>query len=374
MTRRTSMGTRMRVRMRDSSSLGRAVIPPQARMVPRTHCTSTRRNTTTQSFLAAIFDCSSYDTAFPMPVAPDAPAYDVSAIFTAPPSPYDRWHAQLLELSYASESLPNGTACAPQHGQIGYPAAPHSSHATAPPDPRYSPGSVLASLSSSPCIDETTSWTTTQPFPHFPPSTFASSSFATQGFAIGVYAGALESPSVPSPTPRSPDSLYSAPSPSSRDSSAAPQSRRTDGKSVSTTPRRNAVVHPSTSRLSLSSPADKYKCPYCDYVQRSGLGSQLKRHIKTHTRPVDTDDQPWVCCGVPLGDAQRYGVPQASGDPVEYEGMLFVGGCGKAFSRRDALKRHLRRNLGRCFGDSLGPWLRGNKDGGAPEERVDKRD
>lgn len=38
-----------------------------------------------------------------------------------------------------------------------------------------------------------------------------------------------------------------------------------------------------------------------------------------------------------------------------------VGGCGTQNSRKDVLRRHLKRNVGRCFGDENGAWLIGNK-------------
>ncbi|KAI0757402.1 hypothetical protein C8Q80DRAFT_1133453 [Daedaleopsis nitida] len=43
-----------------------------------------------------------------------------------------------------------------------------------------------------------------------------------------------------------------------------------------------------------------------------------------------------------------------------YEGELMLGGCGKSFSRQDALKRHVDHSE-RCGTDHDGPWLLGNR-------------
>ncbi|KAI0675782.1 hypothetical protein C8Q78DRAFT_963049, partial [Trametes maxima] len=109
--------------------------------------------------------------------------------------------------------------------------------------------------------------------------------------------------------------------------------------------------------------ADRWKCPYCPYVQHNHRSPDLKRHIATHTRP--TEDALWVCCGVPLIDAREAGVPveMTKEELFEYEGMFMVGGCRKVFSRRDALSRHLRKYAGECFGDAFAPYLPGNKVG-----------
>ncbi|KAI0642223.1 hypothetical protein C8Q79DRAFT_929224 [Trametes meyenii] len=124
--------------------------------------------------------------------------------------------------------------------------------------------------------------------------------------------------------------------------------------------RRNTAVSPATTPIQR---ADRWKCPYCPYVQQSHRSPDLKRHIATHTR--STEEALWVCCGVPLIDAREAGVPEAMAkeEPFEYEGMFMVGGCRKVFSRRDALSRHLRKYAGECFGDAFASYLPGNKVG-----------
>lgn len=46
----------------------------------------------------------------------------------------------------------------------------------------------------------------------------------------------------------------------------------------------------------------------------------------------------------------------------EFDGMLMIGGCRRAFSRRDALMRHLQREKGKCFGDAQSLHQRGNRE------------
>ncbi|KAI0760665.1 hypothetical protein C8Q74DRAFT_1451539 [Fomes fomentarius] len=93
-----------------------------------------------------------------------------------------------------------------------------------------------------------------------------------------------------------------------------------------------------------------WKCPHCPHVQRNKRKPDLKRHIATHTGSEDTT---FVCCGVPVLAADKYGVPDKVLDeqpPWEFEGMLMVGGCRKTFSRKDAYGRHLKAMRGKCFG------------------------
>ena len=72
----------------------------------------------------------------------------------------------------------------------------------------------------------------------------------------------------------------------------------------------------------------------------------LKRHILTHKGGQ------WVCRGVPMEHADDYGVSSEC-TPIAYgeAERLFVGGCSKRFSRRDALKRHLDNANITCKGD-----------------------
>ncbi|KAI0349568.1 hypothetical protein OH77DRAFT_1525577 [Trametes cingulata] len=144
--------------------------------------------------------------------------------------------------------------------------------------------------------------------------------------------------------------------------SAASSSRNPPSKKLIASSRRNTAVTPSTRATPRT---NRWKCPYCPYVQRNKRSPDLKRHVGTHTRPTDDAEALWVCCGVPLIDATEHGVPEKLllEEPFEYEGMFMVGGCRKTFSRRDALTRHLRKYAGECFGDALAPYLPGNRIG-----------
>ena len=88
----------------------------------------------------------------------------------------------------------------------------------------------------------------------------------------------------------------------------------------------------------------------------------LKRHVATHKRPGECAPL-WVCCGVPLMEARSRGVPEDmlfNEEIFEFGGLHMVGGCWRTFSRRDAFKRHLRREEGKCFGDALAAYQPGN--------------
>ncbi|KAI0674014.1 hypothetical protein C8Q78DRAFT_1020339 [Trametes maxima] len=146
-------------------------------------------------------------------------------------------------------------------------------------------------------------------------------------------------------------------------SSPSSPSSRPSAEFISST-RRNAFV-PSTAAATTTPPdsANRWRCPYCPYVQRVHRSPDLARHIATHTRPADPAEALWVCCGVPVSSPAAVVAGLRDAKPFVYEGMRMVGGCRKTFSRRDALKRHLKNNEGICFGDEFAPYLPGNRDG-----------
>lgn len=82
-----------------------------------------------------------------------------------------------------------------------------------------------------------------------------------------------------------------------------------------------------------------FQCPVprCGYVQLNKRRTELRRHIQEHR----VTDGRWVCRGVLLRDAKKYGITDVS-DAAEYGGEVWVGGCWQAFSRGDPLKRHLK--------------------------------
>ena len=96
----------------------------------------------------------------------------------------------------------------------------------------------------------------------------------------------------------------------------------------------------------------QWHCPHCSYVQTNHREPDLRRHISTHFR--DLSKNKYVCCGVPLAEAKKYGVPENT-EVMYFWGQPMVGGCAKEVSRKDALKRHLR-NSETCVGDLSGAW------------------
>ncbi|KAI0358220.1 hypothetical protein OH77DRAFT_1368287, partial [Trametes cingulata] len=95
---------------------------------------------------------------------------------------------------------------------------------------------------------------------------------------------------------------------------------------------------------------DRFRCPYpgCEYVQLKRRKKDLERHQARH----DANKARFPCWGVPRERAEQYGVSlEALGnmDVRDYHGVQMVGGCGKWYSRRDALKRHLDNDG--CLGD-----------------------
>ncbi|KAH9917130.1 uncharacterized protein BXZ73DRAFT_53405 [Epithele typhae] len=105
---------------------------------------------------------------------------------------------------------------------------------------------------------------------------------------------------------------------------------------------------------------DPWKCPYCPFVQASRRKPDLRRHVATHTG--GSMPPQWLCAGVPLSQAAEKGLDPREMDVYSLDGREMLGGCLKAFSRRDALLRHLRATNGRCVGDPTGIWHEGNKD------------
>ncbi|KAG1872394.1 hypothetical protein DFJ58DRAFT_761293 [Suillus subalutaceus] len=110
---------------------------------------------------------------------------------------------------------------------------------------------------------------------------------------------------------------------------------------------RNAQAVPG-SAPNFANKSNPWACPYCKWVQRNHRTPDLKRHIRTHTR-FERPAQ-WVCCGIPAESAALYNVPH-NATPYIHNGKQMIGGCGKEFSRRDALKRHLGNDHISCVGD-----------------------
>ena len=103
-----------------------------------------------------------------------------------------------------------------------------------------------------------------------------------------------------------------------------------------------------------------FHCPFCNHYQSNHRRPDLRRHISVHLQKQKGPR--WICCGVPLKRADEYGVP-ATGCARTYSftgKQLMIGGCGIAFSRKDAYRRHLKAatKAGRtCIGDPDGEWI-----------------
>ncbi|KAI5982111.1 hypothetical protein EDD15DRAFT_2144182, partial [Pisolithus albus] len=61
-------------------------------------------------------------------------------------------------------------------------------------------------------------------------------------------------------------------------------------------------------RVSSVPRSNPWACPYCNWVQRNHRTPDLKRHIRTRFEHPAL----WVCCGVPLRDAERYTLPEGA--------------------------------------------------------------
>lgn len=95
--------------------------------------------------------------------------------------------------------------------------------------------------------------------------------------------------------------------------------------------------------------ADAWRCRWCDHVQGNKRAPDMERHILSHFR--DQMQTQWVCCGVPVRDADTYGVDAERGEWV-FKGQVMVGGCHESFSRMDALKRHWNNPNVPCNGST----------------------
>ncbi|KAI0741807.1 hypothetical protein C8Q80DRAFT_1274169 [Daedaleopsis nitida] len=165
--------------------------------------------------------------------------------------------------------------------------------------------------------------------------------------------------------PASPPGSGSFHSPTSSTSQAFPSASagsgsgsRPDSHSDSRSP---SPGSPSSSSASASQ-SSPHVCPHCSAPPPTfGRALDLTRHIRSVHESLPTA---WLCCGIPLAVARtRPEIPPhvLAETPRMYDGQLMVGGCGTQNSRKDVLRRHLKRNAGRCFGDANGAWLVGNK-------------
>ncbi|KAI1787951.1 hypothetical protein LXA43DRAFT_1027027, partial [Ganoderma leucocontextum] len=272
-------------------------------------------------------DRALFETFLTAEVASASPPGPCTLVPMQSPPSYDQGPGFLHHTTEAAQLHPQ-----PFDGPQLYPYATASSYSTV--SPAFAQGLPEATVS---CISPGLIY----PPPHYDydleeDCSSAPTSQSSRASRRAAHRGPSPSP-YPSPSPE----------PSSRTSSVVIASQR-----------RNTPAH-----AAAPVPAESWQCPYCPYVQRSRRSPDLKRHIKTHTRGADVAD--WVCCGVSVLNAVELGVPAATvreAQAFEFDGMLMIGGCRKAFSRRDALIRHLQREKGKCFGDALSLHQRGNRE------------
>jgi hypothetical protein len=92
-----------------------------------------------------------------------------------------------------------------------------------------------------------------------------------------------------------------------------------------------------TAAISAAPSDGTLKCPVCGFLQSTQRKGDFLRHMKTHE---DAKLTRVVCCGIPATHPAAASV--VPGRSVrQYKGNMFVGGCGRSYSRMDALQRHL---------------------------------
>ncbi|KAI9508339.1 hypothetical protein F5148DRAFT_966856, partial [Russula earlei] len=81
-------------------------------------------------------------------------------------------------------------------------------------------------------------------------------------------------------------------------------------------------------------------CKECGYVQSKKRMGDFRRHLKKHEADHLTRV---VCCGVP---STHLGVASLLPGHLTrwYNNHPFHGGCGRSYSRMDALQRHLKKS------------------------------
>lgn len=148
---------------------------------------------------------------------------------------------------------------------------------------------------------------------------------------------------------------YSRDPPNSRrrtsHSSSSSPSSSTDSESVSPSGKRR-LAPPRNKQAAVDVTAfidgGSAECPICSHVPAEGSPAALRRHLETHDCTLSTKE--WVCCGVPEELADGYNI-QKPAKRVLHKGRWMVGGCEGVFSRKDALRRHVKEHKKGCAGD-----------------------
>lgn len=129
--------------------------------------------------------------------------------------------------------------------------------------------------------------------------------------------------------------------------------KRVPGTSLSRNKQTSSV---SAINKACDGPNLSFICPECGWKQANKRLPDFKRHLRTHTRPNDSDQSKgWWCKGVLLEEAHKFGLPDDAKSYV-FLGQKRIGGCMQTFSRRDALKRHLDNANVTCVGKPTEAW------------------
>lgn len=107
---------------------------------------------------------------------------------------------------------------------------------------------------------------------------------------------------------------------------------------------RRTRIPPSTMSALMTGPDPqdgKYICLYAGCMRRFGRKYNIQSHIQTHL-----SDRPFRCPTCAAGFVRRHDLVRHARIHVTEKG--FVCGCGKGFSRMDALTRHQQRQI--CVG------------------------
>lgn len=127
-------------------------------------------------------------------------------------------------------------------------------------------------------------------------------------------------------------------------SSKAPRSKR--ARRDKTRPADGAAAASvSASHGTKVGPLVKVKCKECGRRLNNRMGD-FRRHLMTHEADYLTRV---VCCGVPPTHPRAASL-RPGYRTFEYNQKPFHGGCGRSYSRMDALQRHLKRS--NCIGGS----------------------
>jgi hypothetical protein len=126
----------------------------------------------------------------------------------------------------------------------------------------------------------------------------------------------------------------------------APTARTKRVRSGKIRPPSHAVGAASTGAASGTDEECVLKCPVCGFPQSTQRKGDFLRHMRTHE---DAKLTRYVCCGIHA--AHPATATLRPGHSVHlYKGCAFYGGCGKSYSRMDALQRHLGKSG--CAGGS----------------------